>query len=67
MRVTSKPWTIVAAGGTTVVVYAGTYTVIEAMIGVSAIATDGGGCEIETGIENWCSQARSESTFRRGH
>ena len=56
-RVASKPWTIVAAGGTTVVVYAGTYTVIETMIGVSAIATGGGSCEIATGIENWGSLA----------
>ena len=51
MRASSKLWTIVAAGGTTVVVYAGTYTVIEAMIGVSAIATGGGGYEIATGFE----------------
>jgi hypothetical protein len=52
MRVTSKPLTIVAARGTTDVVYASTYTAIETMIGVTAIATGGGGCEIATGIEN---------------
>ena len=67
MRIASKPWTIVAAGGTTDVVYAGTYTGIETMIGVSAIATGGGGCEIATGIKDWGSLARPESPLRRGH
>ena len=67
MRAASKLWTIVAAGGTTVAVYAGTYTVIETMIGVSAIATGGGGYEIATGFENWGSLARPESPLRRGH
>ena len=65
MRVTSKPWTIVAAGGTTDVVYAGTYTVIETMIGVTAIATGGGGGDIATSIENsGLSGKRPESPCR---
>jgi hypothetical protein len=57
MRASSKLWTIVAAGGTTDVVYAGTYTVIETTIGISAIATGGG--EIATAIENWGSLAKA--------
>ena len=63
MRVTSKPWTIVAAGGTTDVVYAGTYTVIETTIGISAIATGGG--EIATAIENWGSLAKAREPLSR--
>jgi hypothetical protein len=55
MRIASKPWTIVAAGGTTDVVYAGTYTGIETMIGVTAIATG----DIATGIENGGSLAKA--------
>ena len=60
MRVTSKPLTIVAARGTTDVVYASTYTAIETMIGVTAIATGGGGCEIATGIENWVPSGKGQ-------
>jgi hypothetical protein len=64
MRIASKPWTIVAAGGTTDVVYAGTYTGIETMIGVTAIATG----EIATGIENWRLSGKGQrAPYGAGH
>jgi hypothetical protein len=46
-----NPWTIGAAGGTTDAVCADMFTSIEVMIGVTAIAADGGVGGIATGTE----------------